>query len=190
MTLDQLKTTLAGTWRSLAPEIRPSKSPDGTLKPFYLTRRFTYHAGDRFELAVTNYADPAGKVAVATLELAGHMAWRGEHSIAPGAFAVDFTADDAYAVTPLVPPFAELLNKVASDGYAPWAVGATQSVLGKSFAPFGLVAGTHFKEYDLTYVAHDLLFWGARNVDGRGFDSEANRPTNLQIPMQRASRHA
>jgi len=29
------------------------------------------------------------------------------------------------------------------------------------------------------------LFWGARNIDGRGFDSEPNRPTNLQIPLVR-----
>ena len=25
------------------------------------------------------------------------------------------------------------------------------------------------------------MFWGARNVGGRGFDKEENRPTNLQI---------
>jgi hypothetical protein len=30
-----------------------------------------------------------------------------------------------------------------------------------------------------------LLFWGARNIDGRGFDTEQNRPTNLQIPLVR-----
>jgi len=40
-------------------------------------------------------------------------------------------------------------------------------------------------EYDLVYLSHDLLFWGARNVDGRGFDKEENRPTNLQIPLAR-----
>ena len=32
---------------------------------------------------------------------------------------------------------------------------------------------------------HDMLFWGARNIDGRGFDKEENRPTNLQIPLVR-----
>jgi hypothetical protein len=30
-----------------------------------------------------------------------------------------------------------------------------------------------------------MMFWGARNIDGRGFDTEENRPTNLQIPMVR-----
>ncbi|MDM0117664.1 hypothetical protein QTI66_36790 [Variovorax sp. J22R133] len=61
----------------------------------------------------------------------------------------------------------------------------TQSIFGKSFAPFGLVAGKNFMEYDLVYLAHGMLFWGARNVDGRGFDTEQNRPTNLQIPKVR-----
>ena len=60
-----------------------------------------------------------------------------------------------------------------------------QSIFRKSFAPFGLTEGVDFKEYDLVYVTHEMLFWGARNVDGRGFDTEANRPTNLQIPLIR-----
>jgi hypothetical protein len=48
-----------------------------------------------------------------------------------------------------------------------------------------LSEGQVFKEYDLIYLNNDMMFWGARNVDGRGFDTEANRPTNLQIPMTR-----
>jgi hypothetical protein len=185
MTIEGLKSAMAGTWRSLAPEVRPSKNPDGTLKPFYLARSFVYNAGDRFELAVTNYADPSGKVAIAKIDIVGHMQWRGDHPIAPGAQKVDFTADEAYAVTPLVPPFVDLLNKVATSGFDTWEIGAKQSIFGKSFLPFGLVAGRNFKEYDLVYLAHDLMFWGARHVDGRGFDTEDNRPTNLQIPMAR-----
>jgi hypothetical protein len=186
MTLEQLKSTLVGSWRSLAPEIRPSKNSDGTLRPFYLSRQFAYQPDDRFELTISNYADPYGKVALAKIEIAGHMAWRGAHPIADGAQKVDFTADEAYAVTPLVPPFVDLLGKVAAAGYATWELGVKQSIFGKSFAPFGLVEGRNFKEYDLVYVAHDLLFWGARNVDGRGFDTDDNRPTNLQIPLARA----
>jgi hypothetical protein len=34
-------------------------------------------------------------------------------------------------------------------------------------------------------VAIGILFWGARNVDGRGFEKPENRPTNRQIPMVR-----
>ena len=185
MTLEQLRSTLVGAWRSIAPEIRPSKTPDGTLKPFYLSRQFVYQPDDRFELVVSSFADPNGKVAIANIEIAGHMAWVGEHPIADGAQKVDFIADEAYAVTPLVPPFVDILNTVAANGFARWEVGAKQSIFGKAFAPFGLVEGRHFKEYDLVHVAHGLLFWGARNVDGRGFDTEENRPTNLQIPLTR-----
>jgi hypothetical protein len=177
---------MQGTWVSLAPEIRPSKNPDGTLKPFYLSRTFIYQRDDRFELTVVNFADPFGKIAIAKIEITGHMAWRGEHPIASGAQRVDFVADEAYAVTPLIQPFVDVLNKVAADGYARWETGKKQDIFGKAFAPFGLVQGRNFKEYDLVYLAHDLMFWGARNVDGRGFDTEDNRPTNLQIPMARS----
>jgi hypothetical protein len=185
MSIEQLKSSLAGTWVSLAPEVRPGKNADGSIKPFFLTRSFVYHPDARFELTLVNYADPIGKVAIARIEIAGHMSWRGEHPIAAGAQNVDFVADEAYTVTPLIPPFVDLLDKVASAGYAKWGVGKTQSVFGKTFAPFGLVEGRNFMEYDLVHLAHDLLFWGARNVDGRGFDTEENRPMNLQIPMER-----
>src|SRR5580700_7145882 len=113
MNLEALKAALAGTWASLAPEIRPSKNPDGTIKPFFLERIFVYHPEDRFELTVTSLVDPYARAKLATIEITGHMLWRGEHAIAPGAQKVDFVADEVYAVTPLLLPFAELLAKVA-----------------------------------------------------------------------------
>lgn len=188
MSLEEIKQAVIGRWTSIAPEVRPSaaKNADGTLKPFYLTRAFEYEAGDRFTLTIVNSADPNGAVPLARIVIRGHIAWRGPHPIAAGAQKVDFTADEAYEVTPLIQGFADLLNQVAADGYAKWEVGAAQSIFGKRFVPFGLAEGVAFKEYDLIHLAHGLLFWGARNVDGRGFDSEANRPTNLQIPLARA----
>jgi hypothetical protein len=188
MTVDEVKATLLGTWVSIAPEVRPSKNPDGTLKPFYLTRRFVYFTEDRFELTVTNFADPFGKVALAKIDIGGHMIWQGDHPLAAGAQKVDFIADAAYGVTPLHPGFVDLLKKVAADGYEPWEAGRQQSIFGKSFRPFGLAQGVNFKEYDLVYIGHGMLFWGARHIDGRGFDTEANRPSNLQIPLVRAVR--
>jgi hypothetical protein len=180
-----IKQALLGNWESLASEIRPSKNPDGSLKPFYLKRAFKYLPSDRFELDVVNFADPYGAVPLVRIRIGGHMQWHGAHPIAPGAHKVDFVADESYEVTPLVQGFADLLNKVASTGYAPWAVNAPQSIFGKAFLPFGLKEGTNFMEYDLVYLKGDLLFWGARNIDGRGFDTEQNRPTNLQIPLVR-----
>jgi hypothetical protein len=187
MNMDSIRQALIGEWASLAPEIRPSaaRNPDGTLKPFYLTRGFKALDGDRFELTVVNAADPCGKVPLARIMIRGHMRWRGEHPIAPGAQKVDFVADEGYEVTPLHQGFVDLLNQVASQGYQRWEAGGTQSVFGKAFAPFGLVEGQDFMEYDLVHLAHGLLFWGARHFDGRGFDTEANRPTHLQIPLAR-----
>ena len=187
MNAEKTQNALIGDWASLAPELRPSasKNPDGSAKPFYLRREFRALSGDRFELTLLNSADPYGAVPLARIFIRGHMAWRGPHPIAPGALSVDFTADEAYEVTPLAQGFADVLNRVAAQGYAPWKVDVAQSVFDKAFAPFGLVEGRPFKEYDLVFLSHDLLFWGARHVDGRGFDSEANRPTNLQIPLAR-----
>ena len=187
MDLEQVKHSLQGEWISIAPEIRPSsiKNPDGTLKPFYLTRAFRYLPGDRFELSIVNSVDPYGAVPLARILIKGHMFWRGSHPIASGAQKVDFVADESYEVTPLIQNFADLLNQVASKGYNKWEVNVTQNVFGKTFLPFGLVEGQNFSEFDLVYVRGELLFWGARNVDGRGFDKEENRPTNLQIPLVR-----
>lgn len=183
----KIKQALLGNWESIAPEVRPSasKNPDGSLKPFHLKRAFKYLPSDRFELEIVNSADPYGAVPLARIKIGGRMLWQGAHPIAPGAQKVDFIADESYEVTPLAPAFADVLNKVASAGYAPWTVNSPQSIFGKTFVPFGLKEGSNFMEYDLVYLRGDLLFWGARNIDGRGFDTEQNRPTNLQIPLIR-----
>lgn len=187
MSVEQTKQALRGEWASLAPEVRPSatRNPDGSLRPFYLSRDFKYLGDDRFDLTIVNSADPYGKVPLARIYLRGHMHWKGPHPIASGAQKVDFVADEDYTVTPLVQGFADLLNKVAGAGYARWEVNVPQTIFGKTFAPFGLAPGQNFMEYDLVYLDRDMLFWGARNIDGRGFDREENRPTNLQIPLVR-----
>jgi hypothetical protein len=183
----KIKQALLGSWESIAPEVRPSasKNADGSLKPLYLKRAFKYLPSDRFELEIINSADPYGAVPLARINIGGHMLWQGPHPIVPDAQKVDFVADESYEVTPLAQGFADVLNKVASAGYGPWAVNSQQSIFGKTFVPFGLKEGTNFMEYDLVYLRGDLLFWGARNIDGRGFDTEQNRPTNLQIPLIR-----
>ena len=185
--ITKIKQAMLGNWESIASEVRPSasKNPDGSLKPFYLRRAFTYLPSDRFELRIVNSADPYGAVPLARITIGGHMLWQGSHPIAPGAQKVNFVADESYEVTPLAQGFADLLNKVATEGYGAWTVNTPQSIFGKNFVPFGLKQGTNFMEYDLVYLRGDLLFWGARNIDGRGFDTEQNRPTNLQIPLIR-----
>jgi hypothetical protein len=188
MTTEEMKKYIAGgQWTSIAPELRPGaqKNPDGSTKPLFLTRNFRYFDGDKFTLTVTSLADAYGKIPLAQMDIGGHMFWKGPHPIAEGAQQVDFVADENYTVTPLNQGFADVLNKIAVNGYETWQVNETQNILSKSFAPFGLADGQIFSECDLIYIFHDLMFWGARHVDGRGFDTEANRPTNLQIPLVR-----
>jgi len=186
MNTDQIKEFIqGGEWVSIAPELRPSsiKNPDGSIKPFYLTRAFKYAADDTFELEIINSVDAYGKIPLVKILIQGHIVWQGDHPIAIGAQKVNFIADKAYEVTPLAQGFADAMNQLASKGFNKWEVNGTQSVMGKAFAPFGLAEGQTFAEYDLIYVHDNMLFWGARNVDGRGFDKEENRPTNLQIPL-------
>jgi hypothetical protein len=186
-TAQEIRKAMQGEWVSIAPELRPStvKNPDGSIKPFYLSRAFTYRPDDRFELTILNLADPYGKVPLAKLLVKGHMIWQGDHPLAAGAQKVHFIADEDYQVTPLLQAFADAMNQLATKGYGTWEVNRTQSIFKKAFEPFGLVEGQIFEEYDLVYLHNDLLFWSARNVDGRGFDKEENRPTNLQIPIVR-----
>ena len=191
MDTEQIKEFIqGGEWVSIAPEVRPSsiKNADGSLKPFYLTRAFKYSADDSFALEIINSADAYGKIPLVRIFIKGHMVWQGDHPIAEGAQKVNFIADAAYEVTPLVQGFADAMNQVASKGFNRWEVNSMQSVMGKAFPPFGLAEGQAFSEYDLIYVYDTMLFWGARNVDGRGFDTEENRPTNLQIPLVRQNK--
>ena len=187
MTSEQIKQSMQGEWVSIAPELRPSavKGPDGSIKPFYLTRDFKYAPDDTFELQIVNSADAYGKIPLVRIVIRGHILWQGDHPIAAAAQKVQFIADTDYEVTPLAQGFADLLNQVAGTGFSKWEVNHAQSIMGKAFVPFGLKEGQTFAEYDLIYLRDNMLFWGARNVDGRGFDTEENRPTNLQIPLAR-----
>lgn len=181
-----IKTAAVGKWQSLTTEVRPgaTRNENGTPKPLYLSRNFELHPDDRFELVLTTYADATGTIPLALIKIAGHLHWQGAHPIAEGAQKVDFIADEDYLITPLLPDFANLLNQY-TQGFEPWETNQTQRIFKKAFPPFGLAEGQVFKEYDLIYLEENRMFWGARHPDGRGFDSEENRPVNLQIPMKR-----
>lgn len=187
MTLQETKNAIIGNWESIAPEIRPSafKNEDGTLKPFYLSRKFSALPNDKFELEILNFTDAFGKIPLVKMLIKGNVFWQGNHPIAENAQKVDFAADESYEVTPLVQGFTDVLNQLAKENFNEWKGGESQQILKKKFLPFGLAEGQIFKEYDLVYLFNDMLFWGARNIDGRGFDTEENRPTNLQIPLKR-----
>jgi hypothetical protein len=187
MTAEQVQQQSVGEWVSIAPEVRPSinKNADGSMKPFYVSRVFTYSADGKFTLQMINSADAYGEIPMVKIALKGRVVWQGAHPIAEGAQKIDFIADEAYEITPMLQDFADAMNHAAANGYNKWEVNATQSILGKAFAPFGLAEGQIYGEFDLVYILNDMTFWGAKHVDGRSFDKVENRPDNLQIPMIR-----
>jgi len=188
MTPEQIKQVIQeGQWVSIATELRPStnKSATGEIQPFYCSRVFTYAPDDRFACTVMNYADPNGTLPLVKIVIKGHIVWRGEHPIAPGAYNLDYIADEAYEVTPLHQGFAAVANRFPGTGLSTWEVHVMQDLKGKGFLLFSLVEGQIYVDYDLIYLYNDMLFNGSKNVDGRAFDKPENRPTNLQIPLVR-----
>jgi hypothetical protein len=188
MTVEQIKQYIqGGEWVSITTEVRPSitKNAAGDIQPFYCSRVFKYSPNDKFECTVINYADPNGKVPLVKITIKGHNVWLGEHPLAPGAYKVDYVADEAYEVTPMHQGFSDAVNRAPASGLNKWEVNVTQDVVGKAFPAFGLTEGEIYVDYDLIYIYNDLFFNGSKNVDGRPFDKPENRPTNLQVPLVR-----
>jgi hypothetical protein len=186
MDKDQIKQFIYdGEWESLAVELRPSAGGAGGVKPFYCTRTFKFHEGDKFVCTVTNYADAGGKLPLVKIVIKGHNVWQGPHPVAAGAYSVNYVADEAYEITPLLQGFADAVNQAPANGLNKWEVNVTQDIKAKAFPAFGLAEGQIYVDYDLVYILNNLLFMGSKHVDGRAFDKPENRPTNLQIPLKR-----
>lgn len=188
MNLEQLKKFIqGGEWISISTELRPfeDRLGNGKIQPFYVTRVFKYFPHEKFEGTIVSYADPFGKMPLVKFVFKGHVEFQGEHEIAKGAFKIDYILDTGFEVTPLHQMFADNLNQVPVPGLSKWEVGVMQDILKKSFPLFNIKEGEIVGDYDLIYVFNDMLFMGAKHVDGKGFDKPENRPTNLQVPLFR-----
>jgi len=188
MTAEQTKQFIQdGEWESIAVELRPSKdrAGSGNIVPFYIYRTFKFSAGDKFACTVINYADAGGKVPLVKIVIEGRNEWRDANAVAPGAYNVDYVADEAYQITPLHQGFADVINHAPTNGLNKWEVNIMQNIKAKAFPAFGLAEGQIYIDYDLIYILNDMLFMGSKHVDGRAFDKPENRPTNLQIPLKR-----
>ena len=186
-TLEEVKAFAVGRWESLSVELRPTEDRAGTgvITPTRLRRRFDYRADDTFTGVITQYADDGGQAPLLEFEFRGHLVWGGPHPIAEGAFEIDYRLDDGFAVTPLGPEAAALLNGGRPDGLDPFEPGRSQDILGKAFPLFDIASGEILTDHDLIYFANGLLFMGAKHVDGTPFDRPDRRPYQLQIPLVR-----
>jgi hypothetical protein len=178
-----------GEWVSISTELRPAitKSTAGDINSFYCKRAFRYYAEDKFECTLVNYLDSAGKTPLVKFLIRGHLEWQGEHPVAPGAYQVDYVADETYEVTPLHAGWVDAVNRIPVAGIGKWELNVAQDLKGKAFPPFGLIDAKVYTDYDLIYLDREMLFNGSKHVDGRPFNKPANRPTNLQVPLVRHS---
>ena len=79
----RIKQALLGNWESIAPEIRPSKNPDGSMKPFYLKRAFKYLPADRFEQVLRRHHDGLSSLACSVSDFGGWPASEANSLLVP-----------------------------------------------------------------------------------------------------------
>lgn len=194
--LEGLKSRITGRWVSIACELRPQANPEDPTKaplPSYLKRDFTYDADGAFEANITVYADAACSMPAASYDFAGEVVWRDANPAAPGAWSQDYVLNRKLQLTVLAPPMVEQLNALPEGacGDGPFVQGEVRDILGKPCVLLKFVEGSAFVvDHDLLYVREDMpdmLFMGAKHVDGTGFYTPENRPqVGLQQPLIRA----
>ncbi|MEM8618850.1 MAG: hypothetical protein AAGF73_03930 [Actinomycetota bacterium] len=188
-TLADVRAFAVGEWSSISVELRPTedRTGAGTVEPTRLRRHFTYHDEDTFTGTITMYVDDYGTAPLLEFEFKGHLLWGSPHPIADGAFEIDYVLDDGFAVTPLTPDAAAMLNAGIAPGVEPFKTGVKNDILGRAFPMFDIAEGQVVVDYDLIYFRDGLLFMGAKHVDGTPFDAPDRRPHQLQIPIARST---
>lgn len=188
-TLDEVKAAALGEWHSLSIELRPTEDRAGTgvIEPTRLTRHFTYAPDDAFTGVIRMFGDEYGEMPLMEFEFRGHTVWGDAHPIAEGAWSIDYVLDTGFAVTPLAPPIADMLNDGRPAEIEPFVAGTKSDILGKAFPLFSIEAGQIAVDYDLIYFSQGMLFMGAKHVDGTPFDRPERRPHQLQIPLVRVA---
>ena len=173
-----------GTWESLACEVRPQVGPDGTVAPWWLTRRIVFE-DSRIAAEFTTYGDAECSFALNTLSFAGKVEVVGDSAVYPGAREANLTIDEYVRITPRAQGFADFLNSGGSCGSGAWEVGTEQDILASGCAMLGVEPNTPTVEYEILAVDGDHLYFGARKVDGTFLVSPEDRPTSLLVPARR-----
>lgn len=193
--LEGLQKRIVGHWKSIACELRPQQNEtDPKLAPSasYLKRDFVYGANGKFEANITVFADSACAVPAVSYDFAGEVKWHDRNPAIDGAWSQDYVLNQKLELTVLAPPIIDKL-KVLPDGACVdgnFVLGEKRDILGKPCVLLKFVEGSKFVvDHDFLFVSDsmpDLLFMGAKHVDGTGFYSPENRPmVGLQQPLAR-----
>lgn len=187
ITLAEVQEYAIGEWKSISVELRPTedRAGSGVIQPTYLKRNFKYLSSEKFIGTITMFADNYGEFPLLEFEFKGELKWGNSHPIARGAWEIDYILNEGFAVTPLNPQAAEMLNGGLPDDMESFETNIKKDILGKAFPIFNIVEGQIVADYDLIYFKNGLLFMGAKHVNGTPFDKPENRPHQLQIPLER-----
>jgi len=196
-TSTKIKQAMLGNWESIAPggaAERGKERRNGSLKPFYPQAFPSNICPSESVSKLRDYQfrlDPYGCCAARRAIKIGGAYAVGKGAairIAPGAPEGRFRGPmRATEVTsPLPQGFAEVLNK----GCSGWnmVLGSQRPAEHLRKEPsfrFGLKQGTKLPWSTISSISGAICccFWGARNIDGRGFRYRSkNRPTNPADP--------
>ncbi len=176
---------LAGTWESIACELRPQAGQAG-IDPWYLKRSISFEPG-RIDAHFTTFADANCSAPLLDLKFGGDVTILGASDVAEGAREVDLVVNDYLTITPRMEGFAEFLNSAGAGtcGADAWSVGVEQDVFETGCTVMGVGANSPTTEYEVLHVSAGHLYFGARPVDGMPLAEPGDRPTALQMPLKR-----
>ena len=173
-------TTIAGNWESMGNEIRPN--PWGGN---YFLRRYFHNTETEAHGTLVFYTDETHTARNITVEVIGPYRFLQPSAHVEGAIETDFEFT-TIAVTPHSQAMVDLLNSAPADYLKTWEPNVRQQVSKTGQGIMGMVIGV-YKEYDLTKVDGNLLYYGARPSDGSAPDTAAKRAISLQVPLQKVT---
>jgi hypothetical protein len=173
-------TDITGKWESIRPEVRPN--PWGGK---YFLRRYFHNTPTEAHGTLVFYTDETCTAKNITVEVIGPYHFLQPSSIVAGAVETNFEFT-TIAVTPHSQAMVEMLNGMPADYLQTWKANTRQQVNQPGQGIMGMVIG-EYKEYDLTKVDGDLLYYGERPADGSAPDTPAKRATSLQVPLKKVT---
>lgn len=190
----RLQGEMKGRWKSIACELRPqSGKPGEPVQASWVTRDFTFDGTGNFKATIVTFADQFCEAPMNEFNFSGHAEIGGASRAAPGAREITYVLDESLSITPraqmVVDMMAQLPPKACGDD--PYKLNTPQSILRKSCILLNNIdSGQVVKDHDLIYLhgqgRYQMLFMGAKHVDGTGFYKPENRPkSGLQVPMAR-----
>lgn len=193
---DRLHSAMKGRWNSVACELRPqaAQRPGDPVQPSWVTRDFTFDGHGGFSATIVVYADMHCEQPMNEFNFSGHAELGGPSRAARGAREITYVLDRSLSITPRSQLVVDMMAKLPGGacGDEPYRLNVAQSILRKPCILLNNIdSGQVVKDHDLIYLhgsgRQQLLFMGAKHVDGSGFYKPENRPqSGLQVPLIRA----